>query len=276
MKAVRYFINRWILRRRHLRVRAQPFDLELKVCTADVIGRHLYKHGSHDAEITGFLRRHLHIEPHDVLFDIGANIGWYSLIFDRMAPEDVDIFAFEPEPDNFALLEQNLAQNGASKVHAIRMGASDREESRKLHLYGKSNRGRHSLLPINDGGTIDVPVVPLDTFWAERHLGARTVRLLKIDIEGYEYIALKGAGAVLGRCRAVLAEYAPGYMQKAGIEPVRMLQLLRGCGFTPHFLRGEEKIAADAGELARSERRVNLFWEKSPAASGSSPPRAGG
>ncbi|HUO82396.1 MAG TPA: FkbM family methyltransferase [Gammaproteobacteria bacterium] len=266
MKAVRYFINRWILCRRHLQVRAQPFDLELKVCAADVIGRHLYKHGSHDAQITGFLRRHLHIEPGDVLFDVGANIGWYSLVFDRMAPDGVDIFAFEPEPANFALLEENLARNDANKVHAIRKGVSDREETRKLHLYGKGNQGRHSLLPINDSGTIDVPVVPLDTFWAERHLGDRPVRLLKIDVEGYEYIALKGAGAVLGRCCAVLTEFAPGYMKKAGLEPMRMLQLLRGCGFTPNFMRGEEKVVADTGELARSERRVNLYWEKNPLA----------
>lgn len=262
MNDARYFVNRWILRRRHLRVRAQPFDLELKVCAADVIGRHLYKRGSHDPGTTGFLRRHLRIEPGDVLFDVGANIGWYSLVLDRMAPDGADIYAFEPEPRNFALLEENLARNDAKKVHAFCKGVSDREEMRKLHLYGKGNYGRHSLLPINDGGSIDVPVVPLDTFWAEQHLGDRVLRLLKIDVEGYEYIALKGAGAALGRCRAVLAEYAPAYMKKGGLEPVRMLQLLRGCGFTPYYMRGEDKVEADTAELARSERRVNLFWEK--------------
>ncbi|MGH8497034.1 MAG: FkbM family methyltransferase [Gammaproteobacteria bacterium] len=257
-----FFIHRWILRRRYLLARAQPFDLELKVHADDVIGRHLYKYGSHDAEMTAFLQRHIEIAPEDVIFDIGANIGWYSLVLDRIAPEGADIYAFEPEPENFGLLVENVARNRASKVHPIRKGISDREEVRKLHLCPSGNRGRHSLLPINEGEAIDVPVVPLDTFWAEQHLGARVLRLLKIDIEGYEYIAFKGAGAALSRCRAVLAEYSPAYMKKAGLEPVRVLQLLRGCGFTPYLIRGEEKVAADMAELANAERRVDLFWEK--------------
>lgn len=257
-----FFINRWILQRRYLLVRAQPFDLELKVHADDVIGRHLYKYGSHDADITAFLERHIEIEPGDVLFDIGANIGWYSLVLDRMAPEGADIYAFEPEPENFALLVENLERNKANKVHPIRKGISDREEVRKLHLCPKGNRGRHSLLPINEGGAIDVPVVPLDTFWTEQHLGERVLRLLKIDIEGYEYIAFKGAGAALSGCRAVLAEYSPAYMNKAGLEPVRVLQRLSSCGFTPYVIRSGKMIAADVAELANAERRVDLFWEK--------------
>ncbi|MBA3563131.1 MAG: FkbM family methyltransferase [Gammaproteobacteria bacterium] len=257
-----FFVNRWILRRRQLLARAQPFDLELKVHADDVIGRHLYKYGSHDAEITAFLERHIEIEPGDVLFDIGANIGWYSLVLNRMAPEGADIYAFEPEPENFALLVENLARNKAHKVHPIRKGISDREEVRKLHLCPKGNRGRHSLLPINEGRAIDVPVVPLDTFWAGQHLGERVLRLIKIDVEGYEYVAFKGAGAALGRCRAVLAEYAPTYMKRAGFEPERVLQLLSGCGFAPYYIRGDEKVAADMAELARAERRVDLYWER--------------
>lgn len=262
MNEVRYFVKRWVLRRHHLLVHAPRFDLELKVRADDVIGRHLYKRGSHDPEITAFLQRHVEMQRGDVVFDVGANIGWYALVFERLAPDGVDIYAFEPEPENFSLLEENLARNRARKVHAIRKGVSDREEMRTLHLYPKGNRGRHSLLPINDGGAIEVPVIPLDTFWAARQLGCRVLRLLKIDVEGYEYFALKGAGAVLGRCRAVLAEYAPGYMKKAGLEPARLLQLLSASGFTPFFMRGEQKLAADIVELSSSERRVNLFWER--------------
>jgi FkbM family methyltransferase len=258
-----FFVNRWILKRRYLLARAQPFDLELKVRADDVIGRHLYKYGCHDADVTAFLERTLEIQPGDVLFDIGANIGWYSLVLDRLAPKGADIYAFEPEPENFDLLVENVRRNAAGKVHPVRKGLSDREGVLKLHLCPRGNRGRHSLLPINEGGAIDVPVVPLDTFWAEQHLGDRVLRLLKIDVEGYEYVAFNGAGAALSRCRAVLAEFAPAYMRKAGLEPGRLLQLLRGCGFTPYLIRGRDKVAADLSDLANAERRVDLFWERS-------------
>ncbi|CAN5238837.1 hypothetical protein BH24PSE2_BH24PSE2_13670 [soil metagenome] len=211
---------------------------------------------------TAFLQRYVEIRPGDVLFDIGANIGWYSLVFDRLAPDGADIYAFEPEPENFALLEANIARNEATHVHAVCKGVSDRAETRALYLCPRGNRGRHSLLPINEGGTVDVPVVSLDEFWAERDLGDRVVRLLKIDIEGHEYSAFRGAGAVLGRCRSILAEYAPAYMRKSGIEPASVLQLLSGNGFKPALIEDGKKIAIDLAALAAVERAVDVLWER--------------
>lgn len=262
-RAAAYIANRFLLRRRHLTAKADHFDLRLRVRTTDVIGRHIYKYGAHEPEITEFLTRTLEIRDGDVLLDIGANIGWYSLVLDRIAgPARIDIYSFEPDPDNFALLGANRSLNGASHVHPVQLGASDRSGTFELHLFGGSNRGRHSLLPIHEGGTIEVRTITLDEFWAREELGDRVPRFLKMDIEGFELPALRGARGVLARCPLVMLEYSPRYMTAADMVPGELLEFMTGQGYTPFVLADGGLVPADRSALLESDRHVDLFWRR--------------
>lgn len=260
-RALKYIVKRFILRRESLIATTSHYGIELHVKTEDVIGRHLYKYGAHDPDSTSFLERFVTFERNDVVLDIGANIGWYSLILDRMAGDlDVDIFAFEPEPTNFSLLEENIARNGATHVTAMRTAVAESVGVRNLHLFKASNRGRHSLLPIHDGDAVLVDTVCLDEFWNRMRLGSRIPRFIKIDIEGYELVALRGASKVLARCPLVMLEYSPAYMSAASLQPGELLDLMLGHGFAAHRLESGRLNRVDKCELLTSDRHRDLFW----------------
>jgi FkbM family methyltransferase len=260
-QAVKYFINRFVLRRQSLIAPATHFGLDLHVKTEDVVGRHLYKYGAHEPATTEFLEHFLKLEDGDVVVDIGANIGWYSLIFDRIAGErTVDVFAFEPDPVNFALLTKNISRNLATHVSAVQSAVADVTGNQTLYLYKKSNRGRHSMLAIHDGESVDVETVTLDEFWDSRSLGDRVPRFIKMDIEGFELMALSGATGVLSRCPMVMLEYSPGYMQAASLVPGDLLDLMLGLGFEAHALVEGKLQALDADTLRSSSGQVDIFW----------------
>ena len=260
---LKYVVKRFILRRESLIAPTSHFGLQFHVKTEDVIGRHLYKYGEHDPELTAFLKSTLVFEDGDVVLDIGANVGWYSLLLSRLAgARSIDIFAFEPDPTNFALLHDNIGRNQARHVTAVEHAVADTPGTRPLYQFRESNRGRHSLLAINHGNTVDVETVTVDGFWEAMELGVRVPRFMKIDIEGFELMALRGASRVLERCPKVLLEYAPAYMRAGSLEPSELVDLMLGHGFTPHELRAGRLEPMDAVALRESDRQLDIFWSR--------------
>lgn len=262
LRGLAYLVHRWVLRSAFLVADVPEANLRFKVRTRDVNGRHLYKYGRYEPELTAWLRAHLELGAGDVVLDIGANMGWYSLLAERQARGDVDVFAFEPDPDNFRLLTENLALNGARRVTPLQRAVSAEPGTVRLHRYRDTNLGRHSVLPINDGETVDVAAVTIDGFWAERGLGDRVPRFIKIDVEGYELVALRGARAVLARCPLLLAEYSPTYMRAGGQSPAELVGYLTGLGLRPHALAGGRLVPVDPATLAASDRHTDLFWRR--------------
>jgi FkbM family methyltransferase len=262
LRSLNFLIHRHLIGSDTLDASAPEFGLELQVKVRDVIGRHIYKYGAHDPVLTRFLKQTLTLQPGDVVLDIGANIGWYSLILNSIAPEGVDIFAFEPHPSNLALLEENLRRNSASKVTVVPCAVSDHPGEQDMFAYAGENTGRHSLLPINDGEKIRIRTVTLDEFWEERGLGKRIPRFMKIDIEGYELMALRGGLGVLGRSPAVLLEYSPKFMLDAGLAPMELLDMMYGLGFQCTMVDEGRKIDVSRDSLLGDDRQLNLLWER--------------
>lgn len=265
LRALSYLFQRYLLRRRRLTATIPGFGLRLRVRPADVIGRHLYKYQHYEAGTSEALLRHVHFQAGDVVLDVGANIGWYALILERRAGVPLRIFAFEPEPENHALLRENLALNETRMTEALALAVGETSCEQTLYRYGAGNTGRHSMLPLNAGNEIRVPVVSLADFWREKGLADAPLRLIKMDIEGYELAALRGAGPLLGRCEWLLAEYSPGYMRSAGQDPLQLLELLESSGFHAHeVIDGKLQAVGRAGLLA-SDRHRNLFWRRPSA-----------
>lgn len=263
IQSLKYVINRFILKRDTLTAPTPKYGLSLRVKTEDVVGRHLYKYGVHEPDATNYLLEHLKLEPGDVVFDIGGNIGWFSLILNKIAAgAAVDIFSFEPDPTNFGLLEENIRLNHAKSITPVQAAVAQESGTMTLHLFGKSNRGRHSLLAIHEGETIEIDTVTLDGFWQERGLGERVPRFIKMDIEGFELMALQGATGVLQRCPMVMLEYSPTYMRAAGLKPADLIDLMTRLGFSPNMLRDGGLTPVDANELRDSDQHVDLFWSR--------------
>lgn len=166
----------------------------------------------------------------DVVLDIGANIGYYTLIFAKCVGPQGRVVAFEPEPGNFSLLQENVAANGYRNVSLFRLAVSDRAGRARLYLDGE-NAGDSRMYDSHDGRpSVDVETVRLDD-----HLGSSLGRidLIKMDIQGAEPAALRGMLGLLEKHRGVklVVEFWPYGLRLAGANAGEFLQTLCRAGF---------------------------------------------
>lgn len=128
------------------------------------------------------------VRPGDVVIDGGANVGFFTVLLSKLVGPDGLVIAVEPSGRNFKKLEANLALNGCSNVITVEKALS--HDNEPVRFYEKPDNGEDGCF--GDGEHRMVPAVTLETL----ALG-RIVRMVKLDIEGYEANALQGAGALL-------------------------------------------------------------------------------
>ncbi len=261
IRSLKYLVNRFILRRQYLTAKDNKYGIRFKFKTEDVVGRHIYKSGEYEKNLSEFVAKCLIFQEGDVALDVGANIGWYSLLLDKLMPDNSLIYAFEPDPLNYELLSSNIKLNSASKVVPVNLALSDKNEIRKLYQYSNNNLGRHSLLDINEGEYVEVETVTLDGYIDLAGIDVGRVKFLKIDIEGYEYFALCGANNVLNHVATVVSEFVPRYMEKGGVEPERFLDLLIDKGFDPHVVR-DGVLVSQNKDMLLIEKACDIIWLK--------------
>lgn len=259
-RAVAYFIQRWILYRSYLLATIPSLGLVFKVKTQDVVGRHIYKYHAHEPEMSAWIVDNVEFEAKDLFLDIGANIGWYSLLLSKLAKPSSSIYAFEPDPLNNELLRHNVSANAASSIQVVEAAVTESSGHAKLYRYNSNNLGRHSMLEDSKQKHIEVKTVGLDEFIGEQGLAGHAIKLLKIDVEGYEYNALKSGREVLSRCKTVLCEYSPGTMREHGIEPQGLLDLFTQAGLKPNLLAGHELEPVSIATLLSFEAGTDIIW----------------
>ena len=145
------------------------------------------------------------VRPGDTCFDVGANIGYISLILAKIASASGRVFAFEPDSNNLAYLRQNVRKKTNVSIIEAGVGA----EAGTLELYTEDLTGQNSSfikdfdqLSVNAASAgvcarvrpVSVPVISLDDFVHERKLSPR---FIKIDVEGFELEVLHGASVLM-------------------------------------------------------------------------------
>jgi FkbM family methyltransferase len=261
-RSFQYFVLRHVLRRPQLTATVAPLGLAVRAYTRDVMGRHLYKRGVHESVLSTWVLRHLALRDAAVALDIGANLGWYSLLLARRWPR-ARIHAFEPEPRNLALLRRNLAQNGITNVTVHPVAVAEKSGTMQFFPYPDKNMGRHSLVPMDGIAPIAVPVVTIDDFLREHRIDPREVGFVKIDVEGYEMPALQGASSLLDASPLLLAEFAPKYIRRAGADPEVLLRWLQQRGFRAFECTEDGRRPMDLAGAATGDRRLDILWAKS-------------
>ena len=260
-RSLQYFVRRYVLRQNLITAQIAPTGLRVRAYSRDFLGRHLFKRGVYERDLTEFMVRHLSLREDAVILDIGANLGWYSMLLGKRYPR-ARIHAFEPEPRNLALLRENLQQNGIANVTVHAVAVADRAGSMQFFPYAEKNMGRHSLVAQEGCTPIHVHTVVLDEFLPMVGVRPEQVDLVKIDVEGYELPALRGAQRLLAGRPVVVAEFAPKYMRRAGIDPESFLRLFRDAGFASHQFSGGVLRPEPLVGAATSDRRLDLIWQK--------------
>lgn len=265
LRSARYFLLRWIFRQPYMIATVPEHKLRFRFKTEDSLGRLLYKRQTCEPGISRCFLKHVPLRDRDVVLDIGANIGWYSLLLERNAPSSVHIYAFEPDPLNFELLTANVQLNRAQNITSIPKALSDTVETTTLHLYPNKNRGRHSLIPLakGDGDTVEVATTTLDSFVDDYAIDTARVQFIKMDVEGYEYYVLRGASRLLETVPFVHTEFWPPYFRRGNVNQKDLVDLMHEYQYTPRLISEQGNLHdVPYDELVTLEQGVNILWTK--------------
>lgn len=174
----------------------------------------------------------------DVVWDVGANIGFYSELFSKWVGKGGLVVAFEPYPESAEKIRLRLSECGWLEIENVALGQQD--STARLTVFANHTTRNHVQYEIADAAsepTIEVPVCTGDTACAR--LG-RIPNVIKIDVEGFEEEVLLGLDKTLAslEVRAVLAEIHFGVLASRGQPnaPVRIEKFLRGKGFKTRWI----------------------------------------
>jgi FkbM family methyltransferase len=172
-----------------------------------------------------------HLAAGGVMYDIGANLGFFSLLGARLAGDPGHVWAFEAAPDNAEAIRRNARLNGIANVTVIakavsssggrgRLQVVDDQSWSKLQEYGEHP---------NTERVIDVELVAIDELLSARSIRPPTV--VKIDVEGAEIAVLEGM-------RATLTEHRPAVICELHDTHAEFVKLMRGHGYRLINLEG--------------------------------------
>jgi FkbM family methyltransferase len=191
-------------------------------------------YGDLETSVQEAMRRHL--GPGDVFYDIGANLGFFSLLGAVFVqPADGRVYAFEPAPDNAAAIRVNAALNGLGNIEVIekavaaaagpgRLQVVDDQSWSKLAGYGEHP---------NTEAVIDVELVAVDDLVAAGRIAPPTA--VKIDVEGAELETLRGM-------RRTIAEHRPAIICELHGTHREFAELMRELGYRVQNLEGPEPL----------------------------------
>lgn len=211
------------------------------------------------------------VSPGMSIVDVGANIGFLTLLSAVLTGPTGRVLAFEPEPRNHARLTANIEANGLHQVRVVQAACADREGTAQLSV-NSAETGWHRL--VEPGGStggqkqLQVQVTTVDA-----QVGESAVDVVKIDVEGFEGAVVAGMSGTLAANPglSVILEHSPVQARLAGLDPHRPIALLRGAGLAHAYLIREEQVVLeriDVDALAGGERlkgrSANLLLRATP------------
>jgi FkbM family methyltransferase len=151
------------------------------------------------------------LRPGDAYVDVGAHVGYHSLVAARLVGEGGRIFAIDPQPYNCAKILANVELNGFANITVIAAAVDEADGFASLKNQSRQDKARLTLAGpgVNDGAlTFVVPKITLR--WLIETYTLRPVNLLKIDVEGFELEVLKSAGDAMRAIENIVFENLPG------------------------------------------------------------------
>ena len=222
-----------------------PHEAVLKVASAEEFSHYHWAPEAHVMR-TVFDR----LKPGDVVWDVGANVGMYTLLMARAVGPRGKVYAFEPMRGCYERLGENISLNGLDNVVALSVALGRERSEMQLAVESEGLEGDHRLVRAaalaEDRRTETVQVVPGDELRRERALALPN--LVKLDVQGAEEDVLLGMEQTLRdpACRCVILEMHYTILAKAGEPdaPLRIEKHLRDCGFVTGRLDRNHIIAS--------------------------------
>ena len=169
-----------------------------------------------------------YVTPGSTVLDIGAHVGYFTLLMSQAVQEHGRVFAFEGDAWNHQLLVQNVLRNGARNVVPVYAALGAEPGIAHLRRDPGNNTGDHRVLDEASEWSHPVPVITLDSVLAD----VEEISFAKVDLQGADHLAILGMAETLRRCRPrMLVEFWPPGIKERGDDPVEVLGIYRSLGF---------------------------------------------
>ena len=207
----------------------------------------------------------------DSFLDIGAHVGWFSMLAAALVGPTGEVWSFEPNRQNFAHLLDHIAMNEAWHVRPMHMALGNSAGILPLHV-STENDGGHAIMQL--GETEDrasalarehvqpVYACTIDSLFADRSF--HSLKAIKMDAEGAEHAIMQGAREFLRRHRVpfVIAEMNDGCLAQAGSSEHQFRDFMTSLGYETNFFHPTrpELIPLPPGETVQSEVLLNFCF----------------
>lgn len=211
----------------------------------DIIERHILFQGYFEYRESALIRQLL--GPGKVFLDVGANIGWHSLLAAEVVGKSGRVLAFEPVSVSYGRLCRNIELNNFTHVRAFQFGLSNRDEVISIYRCEEDNSGANSLYGSEQQAPIErVGVKVGDAVLSDVQVSR--IDLCKIDVEGAELDVLEGLSGALseGKIKAIVIEVNPVSLLRAGRRPEELISFLRSHGFVLQDIRTGRPLDKDS------------------------------
>lgn len=185
------------------------------------------------------------LRPGDIFFDVGSNMGLFTIIAGKAVGSNGRVFAFEPEIHFNQTLRENVQLNGLSNVVIFRKALGDSNGSGRLFVRGLESPSlirRPDAANASREGTVESPGRSSETHsqvveivsgdWIRETQGLPIPRAVKVDVEGYEYNVLNGLRRTLSNldCELLCCEIHPSFLPPE-VTVEKVLDLVKSAGF---------------------------------------------
>ncbi|MDT8069354.1 MAG: FkbM family methyltransferase [Terriglobia bacterium] len=205
------------------------------------------------------------------VLDIGANIGYTAAVLAQAAESGRKVYAFEPEPFNFGLLQQTALQpefEGKIVPMQLAVGA----EVGNIDLWINDNhhadhRVATEQFRLAHPGLkkVGVPLVSIDSFLESK---PGQISFVKIDVQGYELAVCKGMQDTLRQNPdiTIVLEFMPSAMRELGFEPLHLIDLFEERDFRTYHVHPRGKMSPGMPAIMKDSSYFNLLFSRRPIA----------
>ena len=224
---------------------------KMKINVGDFIGRHIYLFGDYESSVSKLFLSIL--EEGNNVIDIGANIGYYSLLSSSAVGENGKVFSFEASPLIYSKLQENIALNNAENIYAKSAAVGDKKGEVILFEADESHLGISSLrrLEGNNSREIHIEMITLNSSLSQ----FPTINLIKVDVEGAEMKVFKGIESIINRDFPFLIfEVTDHMLNQLGSSKTELLNWVREKGYDLYQI-GDESL----GSIHNEKRQFNAL-----------------
>ena len=237
----------------------------------------LYKRFIED-DLRDLLRAHPAIVGEGNILDIGANIGYTATVLARAAQAGRKVYAFEPEPFNFKLLQDTALQPAvAGKIIPLQSAVGAADGTINLWINDRHHadhrvateqfRSEHSDLEHSGSNQVSVPLVSIDSFLQKN---PAPVSFVKIDVQGYELAVCQGMTETLRQNPGIVIvlEFMPSAMRELGYESSRLIDLFVERDFKVYQVHPRGKLSPGIPDTMSDSSYCDLLFSRTPIPSG--------